>query len=119
MSDNIETLRRICPTCEACCGLIMQVDRDQKKIVSIKGDTDDHRSKGYVCAKSQAFNYIYEDTERLRHPVTKTADGWQEISWDEALDTIAAKLSHIRDTHGKDALSVVQISKCVDRRRPD
>lgn len=31
MSDNIETLRRICPTCEACCGLIMQVDRDQKK----------------------------------------------------------------------------------------
>ncbi|MEZ7952009.1 MAG: molybdopterin-dependent oxidoreductase, partial [Halioglobus sp.] len=106
MSDNIETLRRICPTCEACCGLIMQVDRDQKKIVSIKGDPDDHRSKGYVCAKSQAFNYIYEDTERLRHPVKKTADGWQEISWDEALDTIAAKFSHIRDTHGKDALSI-------------
>ncbi len=106
MSSNIETLRRICPTCEACCGLIMQVDRDQNKIVSIKGDPDDHRSKGYVCAKSQAFNYIYEDTERLRHPVKKTADGWQEISWDEALDTIAAKFSHIRDTHGKDALSI-------------
>ncbi|MDG2272963.1 MAG: molybdopterin-dependent oxidoreductase, partial [Halioglobus sp.] len=106
MSDNIETLRRICPTCEACCGLIMQVDRDQKKIVSIKGDPDDHRSKGYVCAKSQAFNYIYEDTERLRYPVKKTADGWQEISWDEAFDTIAEKFSHIRATYGKDALSI-------------
>lgn len=104
MTANIETMRRICPTCEACCGLIMEVDHDAKKILSIHGDPDDHRSKGYVCAKSQAFNYIYEDTERLRHPVKKTANGWQEISWDEALDTIAEKFTAIRDTHGKDAL---------------
>lgn len=103
---NIETLKRICPTCEACCGLVMKVDRDAQKIISIQGDPDDHRSRGYVCAKSQAFNYIYEDTERLRHPVKKTADGWQEISWDEAFDTIAEKFTEIRDQHGKDALSL-------------
>lgn len=105
-STNIETIRRICPTCEACCGLIMEVDRDQQKIISIHGDPDDHRSRGYVCAKSQAFNYIYEDTERLRHPVKKTPNGWQEISWDEAFDTIAEKFTAIRDKHGKDALSI-------------
>lgn len=104
--NNIETLRRICPTCEACCGLVMEVDRDEQKIISIKGDPDDHRSKGYVCAKSQAFNYIYEDGERLRHPVKKTANGWEAISWDEALDTIAEKFTHIRDQYGKDALSM-------------
>ncbi|MFT4518441.1 MAG: anaerobic selenocysteine-containing dehydrogenase [Halioglobus sp.] len=105
MSNNVETLRRICPTCEACCGLVIEVDRDAQKIVSIKGDPDDHRSKGYVCAKSQAFNYIYEDTDRLRHPVKKTADGWQEISWQEAFDTIAEKFSAIREQHGKDAIA--------------
>ncbi|MEH6581401.1 MAG: molybdopterin-dependent oxidoreductase [Halioglobus sp.] len=105
MSSNIETLRRICPTCEACCGLILKVDRDEQKIVSIKGDPDDHRSKGYVCAKSQAFNYIYEDPERLRHPVKKTDQGWQEISWDEAFDTIAEKFSGITAQYGKDALA--------------
>ena len=104
--NNIETLRRICPTCEACCGLVMEVDRDEQKIISIKGDPDDHRSKGYVCAKSQAFNYIYEDGERLRHPVKKTANGWEAISWEEALDTIAEKFTHIRDQYGKDALSM-------------
>ncbi|MEE3239349.1 MAG: molybdopterin-dependent oxidoreductase [Pseudomonadota bacterium] len=104
--NNIETLRRICPTCEACCGLVMEVDRDEQKIISIKGDPDDHRSKGYVCAKSQAFNYIYEDGERLRHPVKKTANGWEAISWNEALDTIAEKFTHIRDQYGKDALSM-------------
>ena len=106
MPKNLETLRRICPTCEACCGLIMQVDRDAQTIVSIKGDPDDHRSRGYVCAKSQAFNYVYEDPERLRHPVRKTADGWEEISWDAAFDTITEKFSHIRDTYGKDALAI-------------
>ncbi|MFT7174583.1 MAG: anaerobic selenocysteine-containing dehydrogenase, partial [Halioglobus sp.] len=105
MSENIETLRRICPTCEACCGLVMQVDRDKHKIISIHGDPDDHRSKGYVCAKSQAFNYIYEDPERLRHPVKKTDHGWEEISWEYAFDTIAEKFSAIREEFGKDAIA--------------
>ena len=105
MSANIERLRRICPTCEACCGLVMEVDRTEQKIISIKGDPDDHRSKGYVCAKSQAFNYIYEDTERLRHPVKKTPQGWQQISWDEAFETIAQKFAAIREQYGKDAIA--------------
>ncbi|MAT91448.1 MAG: hypothetical protein CME59_02495 [Halioglobus sp.] len=103
--NNIETLRRTCPTCEACCGLVVQVDREQQKIISIKGDVEDHRSQGYVCAKSQAFNYIYEDGERLRHPVKKTGDGWQAISWDEAFDTIAGEFTRIRQQHGKDAIA--------------
>ncbi|MDX1735650.1 MAG: molybdopterin-dependent oxidoreductase, partial [Halioglobus sp.] len=106
MDKQTETLRRICPTCEACCGLVVEVDREQQKIVSIKGDPDDHRSRGYVCAKSQAFNDVYEDPERLRHPVKKTAEGWQEISWGEAFDTVAARLAAIREEHGKDALSI-------------
>lgn len=105
MSEAVETLRRICPTCEACCGLVIQIDREEQKIISIQGDPDDHRSKGYVCAKSQAFNYIYEDSERLRYPVKRTAEGWQKISWDEAFDTIAQKFSAIREAHGKDAIA--------------
>lgn len=68
---TIETIHRSCPTCEANCGLVMEVDRQQKEIISIKGDPDNHRSHGYVCAKSQAFRYIYEDRERLTSPVKK------------------------------------------------
>ncbi|MCR9104444.1 MAG: molybdopterin-dependent oxidoreductase [Gammaproteobacteria bacterium] len=105
-ANNIEVIRRICPTCEACCGLVMEVDRTAQKIISIKGDPQDHRSRGYVCAKSQAFNYIYEDGERLRHPVKRTKQGWEQISWTEAFDTIASKFTAIRDTYGKDALSI-------------
>lgn len=101
----IEIIRRSCPTCEASCGLLVKVDRNDNSIKSIQGDPADHRSRGYVCAKSQAFKYVYEDAERLRYPVKRTADGWQEISWDEALDTVAKKLNEIREQHGKDAIA--------------
>lgn len=103
---STETLYRSCPTCEASCGLKMEVDKANNKIISIHGDEKNHRSKGYVCAKSQAFRYIYEDSERLRKPIKKTAQGWQEISWEEALAETASRLATLRDEHGKDAIAM-------------
>jgi anaerobic selenocysteine-containing dehydrogenase len=103
---SIETIYRSCPTCEASCGLVMEVDRAQKQVISIKGDPDNHRSKGYVCAKSQAFRYIYEDQERLTKPVKKIDGQWQEISWEAALSETAKRLADIRDQHGKDAIAM-------------
>jgi anaerobic selenocysteine-containing dehydrogenase len=47
---------------------------------------------------------IYEDPERLKRPIRKTADGsWEEISWDAAFDLAATRLREIRDRHGADA----------------
>ena len=80
-----EVIYRSCPTCEASCGLALQVDRGADRIVAIKGDPEDHRSQGYVCAKSQAFRYVHEDPERLRSPVKKVDGQWCEISWEQAL----------------------------------
>jgi len=101
-----ETVYRSCPTCEASCGLVMEVDRHARQVVSIKGDLDNHRSRGYVCAKSQAFRYIYEDPERLTRPVKKVDGKWQEIGWEEALDETAKRLADIRDNYGKDAIAM-------------
>lgn len=100
------TLFRSCPTCEASCGLKLDVDQAARKVIAIHGDPDNHRSAGYVCAKSQAFRYIFEDEERLRRPVRKTEHGWEEISWEEALSETATRLAAIRDEHGKDAIAM-------------
>lgn len=104
--SNTETVYRSCPTCEASCGLILQVDREQQQIISIKGDPDDARSKGYVCAKSQAFRYIHEDEQRLRHPVKRVGDEWHEISWETAIDEVGERLADIRERHGKDSIAM-------------
>jgi anaerobic selenocysteine-containing dehydrogenase len=105
-AKNTRTLYRSCPTCEACCGLEVEVDLDKRAVISIKGDPDHVRSKGYVCAKSQAFRYIYEDPERLRQPVKKIDGQWVEISWEDALSETASRLANVRDQHGKDAIAM-------------
>lgn len=105
-SQNTETLYRSCPTCEASCGLQLEIDRDTQDILRISGDSQDHRSQGYVCAKSQAFHHIYKDPERLRRPVKRNGDSWQEISWEQAFDEICEKLGGIREQYGKDSIAM-------------
>ena len=103
---TLETVYRTCPTCEASCGLKLEVDRDKGEVISVKGDPDDKRSAGYVCAKSQAFVHIHRDPERLRQPVRRTAAGaWEEISWDEALEEVGNRLRGIREEYGKDSIA--------------
>ena len=104
-SSNSETITRSCPICEACCGLELKVDRVQKKILSVRGDDNDPRSKGYVCPKATAVKGLYEDPERLTRPLRKTESGWEEISWDEAYRYAGERLSSIREAHGKDAIA--------------
>ena len=102
----METVFRSCPVCEASCGLAIEVDRALNRLVSVRGDRDDHRSQGYVCAKSQVIKDLHEDPSRLRRPVRKTPSGWQEIGWEEALDLVGERLGAISAKNGKDAIAM-------------
>ena len=104
---SIEIVRRSCPTCEACCGLRIHVDREARSILRIEGDPEDFRSRGYVCPKSQAMKAVYEDPDRITKPLRKRADGhFEEIGWDEAFRYAAEKLRPIREKFGSQALGV-------------
>lgn len=105
MAASSETVHRSCPICEACCGLKLEVDRESKTILSVRGDDDDPRSQGYVCPKATAVKGLYEDPERIKAPLRKTADGWEEISWDEAYRYAGEKLAATKQAHGKDAIA--------------
>ncbi len=103
---STEKVYRSCPTCEASCGLVLEIDPAGQSIRAIKGDELDARSKGYVCAKSQAFAHIHDDPERLRRPMKRVGDEWVEVEWKEALDAVASRLAEVRDQHGKDAMAL-------------
>ena len=103
------THHRACHLCEAICGLV--IETEGQNILSIKGDPQDPLSRGHICPKAIALRDIHEDPDRLRKPVKKVlnANGeteWQEISWDEALDTTAGKLFEVHERHGVDAIGV-------------
>lgn len=94
---------RTCHLCEAICGVEIRVRG--KEILSIRGDEQDPFSRGHICPKALGLKDVHEDPDRLRHPVRRTATGWQKISWDEAFDEIADKLVDIQRTHGADAVA--------------
>ena len=101
-----ETVFRSCPVCEASCGLAVAVDRAANRVVSVRGDAEDHRSRGYVCAKSQVVKDLHEDPARLRRPVRRTENGWEEMEWEAALALVGERLAAIRAAHGNNAVAM-------------
>ena len=93
-----------CNLCEAICGLEIKLENGQVK--SIRGDQLDPVSKGHICPKAVALQDVYNDPDRLRKPIRKTAAGWQEISWPEAFDEVASELKRIQAQYGNNAVAV-------------
>ncbi|WP_188544498.1 molybdopterin-dependent oxidoreductase [Rhodococcoides trifolii] len=93
-----------CNLCEAMCGLEFTVA--DGVVQSIRGDKEDPLSRGHICPKATALVDIHSDPDRLRRPVRRTNDGWQEIGWDEAYDLVVDGLVGVREKYGADAVGV-------------
>lgn len=99
------TVHRICPICEACCGLEIKLKGD--RIAGIRGHEADVFSAGYVCPKGAALKDLHEDPDRLRRPLIKRNGRFVEASWDEAFAEIERRLPPIIAAHGRDAAALV------------
>jgi anaerobic selenocysteine-containing dehydrogenase len=95
---------RACNLCEAICGLEIKVKG--KEIISINGDKNDPFSRGHICPKAVGLKDIYEDKNRLKHPVRRTDTGWEQISWDEAFTEVVTNIKRIQAQHGNNAVGI-------------
>ncbi len=89
-----------CFNCESGCGLLAYVDKETYEIKKFEGNPVHPGSRGRNCAKGPAtHNQIY-DPERILYPlkrVGKRGEGkWKRITWEQALDEIAAKMRESR-----------------------
>lgn len=70
-----------------------------------------------MCIKGKAAPELVYHPDRLNYPLKRTRSkgdpdpGWQRVSWDEALDDIAAQLSSIRERHGPQAFALAKGTK--------
>ncbi len=94
---------RICPLCEAACGLLVETQGQQ--VVRIRGDESDPFSQGYICPKAIALKDLHEDPDRIRVPLVKRDGRFVEVGWEEALSEIEARLLPILREQGPDALA--------------
>lgn len=97
---------RNCNLCEAMCGLEIKLENDQ--IISISGDKNDPFSRGHICPKAVALKDIYEDPNRLKTPVKRTAQGWQPISWEEAIAEAVTRIQETQQKYGQNAVALYQ-----------
>ncbi len=95
-------IRSICQFCHTNCGIIATIDETGS--ISIQGDPDHPVNRGRLCAKAAAIPDIINSKDRLRHPLKKTKAGFTRISWDEALDFAAERLTSVREKYGPTSL---------------
>jgi anaerobic selenocysteine-containing dehydrogenase len=80
----------------------MLVTVENGRAIKVAGDPEHPFTRGFLCAKVNRYVERTYHRDRLLHPMRRVgAKGegrFERISWDEALDTIAARLSDIRDS---------------------
>jgi anaerobic selenocysteine-containing dehydrogenase len=99
------TALRICPLCEATCGLTLTVEGT--RVTGARGDRDDVLSKGFICPKGASFGALDGDPDRLRTPLVRRDGELREATWEEAFDAVAAGIRTVVDGHGANSVGVV------------
>jgi anaerobic selenocysteine-containing dehydrogenase len=91
-------VRTFCRVCEPACGLVARVENG--RLVKVMPDREHPISQGWACNKGIATFDIHHDPDRLSHPLKRTPQGFERISWDQAMREIADKLRGIRAARG-------------------
>ena len=102
MSETTTTFRT-CPFCEATCGLEITVR--EGAVTRIRGDRDDVFSRGFICPKGSTLRQLHDDPDRLRTPIIRRTERWEEASWEEAFQRVEEGLVPILEQHGPDAVA--------------
>ena len=93
------TQRTMCRICEALCGLEVTV-ADDGAVTDVRPDRQHPVSKGYACVKGTSLGGLHHDPDRLDRPMKRVGDGYQPITWDQALAEIGARVRDLRTRHG-------------------
>jgi anaerobic selenocysteine-containing dehydrogenase len=99
------TALRICPLCEATCGLTLTIEGTT--VTSARGDRDDVFSQGFICPKGASFGAVDADPDRLRTPLVRRGGELREATWEEAFDAVAAGIRPVVERYGPHAVGVV------------
>ena len=96
-----------CPLCVSRCGATATVE--DGRLLALR-PAPGHPTGQALCVKGKAAPEIVNHPDRLLRPLRRTAPkgapdpGWEPIGWDEALDTIATKLTAIAEESGPEAV---------------
>jgi len=92
-------IRTTCPYCGVGCGVLVSAGNDGA--VTVRGDPQHPSNYGRLCSKGAALGETVNLDGRLLNPRIHG----QRVSWETALDHVAAEFRRIIDQHGPDAVA--------------
>ncbi|WP_076416289.1 formate dehydrogenase subunit alpha [Shewanella sp. UCD-KL12] len=110
----LKQLSTICTYCGIGCRVNMHVDTDSNQIKRITGDSQSPVNQGMLCVKGRfGFDFI-SSKERLTEPLLRKNGQLTSVSWEEAIEFIANKLTATISTHGKNAVAGLASAKATN-----
>jgi len=132
---QLKQVETVCSYCGVGCKITLHVKGNE--IVKVTG-ANGAANHGFTCVKGR-FGYDYVNhADRLRKPLMRRylveggekpslhqpknengrepnpAADWVEVSWDQALDTVARKLAQTKEAHGGDAFAALCSARCTN-----
>lgn len=98
----------VCGMCTVRCPIKVHVDNGQ--VSFIEGNPHVPAMNGSVCPRGAAGTTLINDHERPQTPLIregKRGEGkWRKVSWDEAFDYVAERLTKIKAKYGAKAIAL-------------
>ncbi len=107
-----DKVRTICTYCGVGCNLEVNVKNGE--ILSIQAPYDAAVNGGHTCLKGRYAFKFYKHPERLRHPMIRKNGVLEKVSWEEAYEYIAKKLTEIKSKYGPDAIGGISSARCTN-----
>jgi thiosulfate reductase / polysulfide reductase chain A len=98
----------VCGMCTVRCPIKVHVDSGQ--VSFIEGNPHVPAMNGAVCPRGAAGTALIDDHERPQTPLIREGERgegkWRKVSWEEAFDYVAKRLTQIKEEHGAKAISL-------------
>ncbi|TJZ79909.1 formate dehydrogenase [Paracoccus hibiscisoli] len=109
MSAPIEVRTNICTHCSVGCTVKAEVQNGVW--VGQEPGYDSPINRGSHCAKGASVREVVHGDRRIKYPMKKVGGEWQRISWEQAMDEIAEKMTEIRGRSGADSVYLLGSAK--------
>jgi anaerobic selenocysteine-containing dehydrogenase len=104
----MKTRHSVCALdCPDACGLLVEIDGE--RATRLRGNPEHPVTQGFLCAKVTKYLDREYSPDRLLYPQKRIGPKgagarFERIAWDEALDTITARLRNVADEFGSEAI---------------
>jgi len=102
-------VRTVCQSCHCECGVLVHLT--DGKVTKIEGDPENPMNRGFTCVKGRVQSQVAYHPDRLKHPMRRVggrgSGKWERITWDEALNAIAEKLTETKEKYGPESFAVI------------